>query len=1202
MARALALPDDPTRNSEIVVGVQGSDPMRARALSEVSGSTIDQLGGMLAEVLGTQTPGLNQSGLTVRQQVESLKHWVYVCVVRIREAVSKNPRRLLEMATDGDTEEIFDPNHDFNRLLTNPNPWDTDIEFWQQTMTYLELTGNAIWLLVRDGLGIAEMWVIPSQWIKPKHTSKEPLVGYEMDIGSGAKPIPIPIEDIVHIRYPNPMDRFWGLGTLSAAVQAMKSVDRIKASQLAAFNNEILSSLYFYTEGEMSQPAYERLREVIQSRYAGPENARLPMLLEEATKIGQLNHKPAEMDYPGSSKLTRDEILAIFGVPPILASEIGTANRANSESQIRIFQEFTVLPRLCLIQARVNKELIPEFGDNLRFEFENPVPLDKLVSQKQRNEGVKGDYMLANEARDELGLESQEWGEQPRWVYDFVAKHKMTPSKMFEEAEAGRLMAEPEPETAPVPGEVPPGLEEAAGADADEVSTPNAPNAGEPEAPTRAAQVGADARTFDVRQDESEEDDDEEPLPDLKPGTTFFKTVRNDQDELTRLSIRTLRRYFASQEKRILTNIDRVLGPLIGEPREVQQGRIYLARETIYAIDWNNSRLYPDGSVAQVRLVEGEPSEIIGWDQPPDCLASYSLTSTAAAVRQVDPGLMDNLEEWERAADELTARMEARLKLALEKGWNTQMTNLGLQVRFDIRNEQAEQWIAQKDRSYWDGTINETTRHQLGERLAADMAAGPTIKKLKDSVRDVMGSRIRSSAETIARTETNGAYNGGKDIARTEQGLSVKSWIATFDARTRSPHHSANGQEVAQTEVFIVAEERLKYPGDPNGSVFNIANCRCTAEAVVQATDEPLPPGAQLAPPEGSGKAGAPEKELVLEDSTIPDHMTVSNKQFDPSNPDQLLGNEIRRQVIGGLTDEEHTRRVGRQIRKHVEARHTESKVAVDALRLELAEAEAESARVLKALSKESTVAEIEAVDQGTVIRQRLEHSLRLAENERATALANDYRKVLGDVRDMGSESSGFKWAPRSPKAELQGYHERTKRLYPKDWLRTAVDDQPMKGGFVRKSDGPVGGFYSPHPTVGSEQLRVLSMKDIAQVFQREARRHRQSTYTHELFHRMEHKVDGITKLEGEFFARRTKDESTRQLRGYHRGNLGKSDKFCDAYTGKQYFSTSSQFTEIGSTGMEQLFHPDKRASGCRPLSDVDPDHTDFILGLLAGL
>ena len=88
-----------------------------------------------------------------------------------------------------------------------------------------------------------------------------------------------------------------------------------------------------------------------------------------------------------------------------------------------------------------------------------------------------------------------------------------------------------------------------------------------------------------------------------------------------------------------------------------------------------------------------------------------------------------------------------------------------------------------------------------------------------------MNGRLKglgTRAQLIARTETTGAANFGRLEQFKQEGVNSVQWFAQPSAR--ETHASLNGKEVQSGEEFGYG---LRYPGDPNAPVGEIANCRC---------------------------------------------------------------------------------------------------------------------------------------------------------------------------------------------------------------------------------------------------------------------------------------------------------------------------------------------------------------------------------------
>lgn len=95
---------------------------------------------------------------------------------------------------------------------------------------------------------------------------------------------------------------------------------------------------------------------------------------------------------------------------------------------------------------------------------------------------------------------------------------------------------------------------------------------------------------------------------------------------------------------------------------------------------------------------------------------------------------------------------------------------------------------------------------------------------------------LQYRAETIARTEGQRAVSLARQEAL-EQAVEqldipresvVRVWRATQDARTRDTHAEMDGQERGLEEPFeSPSGALLMYPGDPDASIEEVANCRC---------------------------------------------------------------------------------------------------------------------------------------------------------------------------------------------------------------------------------------------------------------------------------------------------------------------------------------------------------------------------------------
>jgi len=132
-------------------------------------------------------------------------------------------------------------------------------------------------------------------------------------------------------------------------------------------------------------------------------------------------------------------------------------------------------------------------------------------------------------------------------------------------------------------------------------------------------------------------------------------------------------------------------------------------------------------------------------------------------------------------------------------------------------------------------------KRQITAQVTSGILQGESIKRLADRLQNNIPNMNRDSAIRAARTAVTGAQNAGRldsYLRAEEMGIRLKKrWLATLDSRTRHYHADADGQTAEEDKPFIVGGEELMFPGDPNGSGWNVYNCRCTMVAEVEGVD-----------------------------------------------------------------------------------------------------------------------------------------------------------------------------------------------------------------------------------------------------------------------------------------------------------------------------------------------------------------------------
>lgn len=190
------------------------------------------------------------------------------------------------------------------------------------------------------------------------------------------------------------------------------------------------------------------------------------------------------------------------------------------------------------------------------------------------------------------------------------------------------------------------------------------------------------------------------------------------------------------------------------------------------------------------------------------------------------------------ALDEFEIQVEEAGEFALEEA--------RILIAFDVLDPQVVNFIQEKAIIFADDVTN-TTIDLLRSQFTEAIEGGESIPEIAKRVRSVFRNTIRGTAprsRLIARTESTGMVNGGRNLAYNQNDdiIDQKEWLSSKDNRVRPSHVAANGQRVDVDKPFNVGGSLLKFPGDPQGPIQEIANCRCTVLPIIVETATDLAP------------------------------------------------------------------------------------------------------------------------------------------------------------------------------------------------------------------------------------------------------------------------------------------------------------------------------------------------------------------------
>lgn len=296
--------------------------------------------------------------------------WFFACVYAMSKAVGSVPW-VTERGSDEKWETV--PNHPLTQLIRRPNEFWTCSDLHERIILHQYLGGNALATKIRSGIGnvaVSELWLHSPDKIKPIESNTEFIAGYQPFKDGRPFGSPIPNEDIVHFQIPDPADPRWGMPIMQAIHRAIDSdVEQLTWQQQSMKNRAVPSGAILF-DHDLTEEQHKFAKSKVEEEMTGPERAQIPLVLGNRAKWAQFSLSPVEMDFLNSRGFTREEICAGTGVPP---TQIGIYDKATL-NQIRearlIFWQDRVIPALTSIRDRWNRNLTPEFGDDIRLNYD----------------------------------------------------------------------------------------------------------------------------------------------------------------------------------------------------------------------------------------------------------------------------------------------------------------------------------------------------------------------------------------------------------------------------------------------------------------------------------------------------------------------------------------------------------------------------------------------------------------------------------------------------------------------------------------------------------------------------------------------------------------------------------------------------------------------------------------------------------------
>lgn len=304
--------------------------------------------------------------------------------------------------------------HPLLNLINKPNPMQSTPDFIESCLGFYLISGNLYIEKNKPGKEIKELWPVKPDRMRIVPGNKGYPAFYEMTSGGITRRWPVDAitlkSDIAHMKSFNPINEWYGLSPLQAA---MLSLDQNNAGQrwnLAMLQNSATPSGVLQMKvsegnprGELTDEQYKRLKGELDEKHVGMNNTGRPMLLEGGLSWQSISLGPKEMDFIQNKNVTAIDIAMAYGVPPEILG-LGQKTFNNYKEARLSFIEETVLPHMDAFRDLLNRTVTNEFGDNIYLDYDKD-DIEALVEKRQARYSTLAavNFLTQNEKREAAG-------------------------------------------------------------------------------------------------------------------------------------------------------------------------------------------------------------------------------------------------------------------------------------------------------------------------------------------------------------------------------------------------------------------------------------------------------------------------------------------------------------------------------------------------------------------------------------------------------------------------------------------------------------------------------------------------------------------------------------------------------------------------------------------------------------------------------
>jgi len=343
---------------------------------------------------------------------------VFACIRILSDGIAQMDFELYNEDKDGN-KELAKGNPLYTLLKHKPCTWMSGYDYWKWNMINLCLRGFFLSKKVYSNGKIVSLIPYHPDYTKFIQASDGTYIFESVSVQNVTNKNFGAVErfiqnDAYYCMYAT-LDGFNPVSPITYASETIGVAKKMRRHGNKFFDNVAVPPGVLTTPERLDDKAFKRLRESWQSSYSGKNTGKVA-ILEEGTKFEAISMTNEDAQYLETRGYTREEIAAIFGVPPYMVGDTKQAKGWSTiEAQSSDLLRWTFNPWIKRIEDATDMHLIPRARWGIVYARFKTFELTRGNMEDRESfyvSGIQNGYLSPNEVRYMEGMNKRDGGDE----------------------------------------------------------------------------------------------------------------------------------------------------------------------------------------------------------------------------------------------------------------------------------------------------------------------------------------------------------------------------------------------------------------------------------------------------------------------------------------------------------------------------------------------------------------------------------------------------------------------------------------------------------------------------------------------------------------------------------------------------------------------------------------------------------------------